>query len=257
MATLTNQPIGQPIGLHFPRTRSGEVSVENLKKIYVFSSLDPGQLEVVHRSMRQHKLDVNENLFDDQHKADRFFYLRRGQIKLSRISASGGEKVVEIVQPGNVFALAVLFMEEPNYPVCADAVRPSEVFSFDGHAFLDILRSSTDTCFRVMADMSNRLRRQMGEIDNLCLQSASFRMIQYLLDQVPNQQSKGVEIFLDAPKNLIASRLSIQPETLSRILRTLTRKNLIIVDNKTISIPDVTKLREYLDAGELCRGREK
>lgn len=249
-------PAGQNVLLPTPRGKVQD-SGEMLKKIYIFSSLNPSQMEVVLRHMRQHKLDVHENLFDDQQKAERFFYLRRGQIKLSRVSVGGGEKVVEIVPPGQVFALAAMFMEEPNYPVCADAVRASEVYSFDCASFLDILRTSTDTCFRVMADMSMRLRRQMGEIDNLCLQSASFRMVQYLLDQITTQKDNIAEITLDAPKNLIASRLSIQPETLSRILRTLSRKHLIQVENKTITIPDVEKLQAFLDSGELCRAREK
>lgn len=38
------------------------------------------------------------------------------------------------------------------------------------------------------------------------------------------------EIYLDAPKNIIASRLSIQPETCSRILARLKKQGFIRVE---------------------------
>ncbi len=36
-----------------------------------------------------------------------------GQIKLFRLSASGDEKIIDIIQPGNTFAEALMFMERP------------------------------------------------------------------------------------------------------------------------------------------------
>jgi len=51
---------------------------------------------------------------------------------------------------------------------------------------------------------------------------------------------------LDIPKNILASRLSIQPETLSRILKNLVSAGIIRVEGKVIKIQDINKLRHYL-----------
>ena len=67
-----------------------------------------------------------------------------------------------------------------------------------------------------MAQMSRRLHWQIAEIDRLTLHNAAFRVIAYLLDQVPSTDLDSSVIHLDTPKHVIASRLSITPETLSR-----------------------------------------
>ena len=43
--------------------------------------------------------------------AERFFLVLKGRVKLYRISADGQEKVVEIIQAGQTFAEAVMFMQ--------------------------------------------------------------------------------------------------------------------------------------------------
>ncbi|MBF0284790.1 MAG: Crp/Fnr family transcriptional regulator [Magnetococcales bacterium] len=227
-----------------------------LGNVPLFAALTDEQLVAVVKGMRRIRLEEGENLFDDQTRADRFFLLRDGQIKLFRLSASGGEKVLEIIRPGDLFATAVMFSEEKQYPVSADALRPSEVFSFDNKTFMETLRHSPETCFRMMAEMSRRLRRQVVEIDSICLQSAVSRLINYLLEQAPSGVRSAV-IQLDSPKNIIASRLSIQPETFSRVLRNLKRRGFVEVDNKTIEIADLEALRDFGENCSSCRMREE
>jgi CRP/FNR family transcriptional regulator, dissimilatory nitrate respiration regulator len=171
--------------------------------------------------------------------------VRSGQMKLFRLSLDGVEKVIEIIQPGQTFAEAVMFMERQNYPVSAEAITASEVYSFDSRGFMQVLRESTDTCFRLMADMSMRLHMRLNEIDHLTLQNATYRMINYISQQIPEGATADIEIELNAPKSIIASRLSVQPETFSRILSNLTKEGIISVHGKNVRILDVKKLRAY------------
>ena len=105
-----------------------------------------------------------------------------------------------------------------------------------------ILQGSTDTCFRLMADMSKWLKRQITDIDALTLQNATLRFTNYLLHQVPAGTQHEATITLGAPKHVIASRLSIQPESFSRILRNLQSKGHITVDGNLIHIKDINTL---------------
>ncbi|MBE9561336.1 MAG: winged helix-turn-helix domain-containing protein [Proteobacteria bacterium] len=92
--------------------------------------------------------------------------------------------------------------------------------------------------------MSQRLHMWINEIDQLTLQSATYRLINYLLYQVPDgNNSYKIEFLI--PKHVIASRLSIQPETFSRILNSLNKAELIRVDARTIYIDNVDRLHLY------------
>lgn len=218
---------------------------DELRRLPVLAALSDEQLARVRRGARLVELAEGEHLFEHGQRAERFFMLREGRIKLYRLSPEGDEKVIEIIRPGQSFAEAVMFMEGKRYPVSAQALVRSELVAFDNAVFLQILRESVDTCFRVMAAMSMRLRARVNEIEALALQNATLRLVNYLLGELPEDAGDSAEIRLPAPKNVIASRLSVQPETLSRILHQLCDKGLITVQGRTITVHDVPALRRY------------
>ncbi len=214
----------------------------------LFSSLSEMQMARVKRGLKVIKLGENETLFNSKEPAERFFVLRKGQMRLFRRGHNGAEKTIEIIRPGETFATAVMFMEKKVYPVSACALRASQVLSFENRIFLGVLRESPETCFRMMADMGRHMRRQLAEIDQLSLQCAPSRLAAYLLEKVPKTGARAGQLHLDTPKQVIASRLSIQPETFSRVLGTLKKKGLIEVKGGTILVPDIQALETYTES---------
>jgi CRP-like cAMP-binding protein len=219
-------------------------NIQDLNQIYLFAELDEQQLEQIKKDVRLIQLDGKEFLFKHGQPAKRFFLLKEGHVKLLRSSLGGDEKVFEVISPGQTFAEAMVFTPDSTYPVTAQAISKCSLLSFEGRSFTNILKESPNTCFRLMSHMSQRLHMWINEIDHLTLQSATYRLINYLLYQVPDgHNSYKIEFLI--PKHVIASRLSIQPETFSRILNNLSKAELIIVDARTIHIDNVDRLRLY------------
>jgi CRP-like cAMP-binding protein len=106
----------------------------------------------------------------------------------------------------------------------------------------------------VMADMARRLRVRIGDIDHLALQSATGRLVEYLVQQASDGRAGPVEIELTVPKHVLASRLSMQPETLSRILRRLTDEGLLRVEGRSVHVPDLERLNARTMAQHPARG---
>lgn len=218
-----------------------------LRRTYLFAELPPEHLETLCNTMQELHLGIGEGLFRHGQPADRFFYVHEGLIKLFRLSPEGGEKIIELIRPGETFAEAVMFMgTEARYPVSAAAVSDSRLLSFSQKTFLGLLRASPDTCFGLLASMSRRLHMLVNQIDSLTLQNATYRLVAYLLDQMPSGVHASSEVQLTTPKSAIASRLAIQPETLSRILARLRAGGLIDVQGTHIAIRDVAALRKLV-----------
>ena len=133
------------------------------------------------------------------------------------------------------------------YPVSAQAIEPSEVVGFNSDAIRGFLRDSTDTCFQVMGAMSRRLRELVLQLDELTLHNATYRLAGYLLKQVPESELQSSDVQLMTPKLIVASRLSIQPETFSRILKRLRSAGLIEVDGAHIVLRDIDGLRHLIE----------
>ncbi|MEO5345668.1 MAG: Crp/Fnr family transcriptional regulator [Magnetococcus sp. YQC-9] len=222
----------------------------------LFRALSEVQVARVQRTMRLIHLEENEALFHAQEVADRFFIILKGRVKLFHLALNGTEKVLRIMGPGDPIALAVMFMEQQNYPVFATALASCDVLAFDNKTFLNILRESPETCFRMMAEMSKRLHGQLAEIRTLSLQSAPVRLARYLLaNKSPGTGTGSGMVRLDASKRVIASRLSIQPETFSRILARLSKLELIEVKGRLIQILDQGALEAFIE--EEQQGQEK
>ncbi|MDX1655438.1 MAG: Crp/Fnr family transcriptional regulator [Candidatus Competibacteraceae bacterium] len=213
----------------------------------MFAPLDKSHREAVARNLRVVRLQAGERLFERGQKAERFFQVVTGQIKLYRVSAEGNEKIVEIAGPGKLFAEAVMFLENHVYPVNAMALSEAELWAFDSRVFLEQLRGSTALCLRLLADLSARLHTTLNEIDQLTLQNATFRVVSFLLQLLPPGAGNSAQLELPAAKNIIASRVSIKPETFSRILHNLHREGVLDNDGRIIRIHDVAALRRQVE----------
>lgn len=220
-----------------------------LRNIYLFSAFDDNQLSVMADVAERTLLNQGQRLFNQGDEIRRFFYVESGRMKLYRLSPDGGEKVIDLVGPNQTFAEAVVFMDRAvGYPVNADALEPTRLIGFDASTFLGLLKESNESCLQLMSVMTRRLRMHVNEIDRLALQNATSRFIGYILNAAYEQAARGRLVELDVPKNVLASRLSIQPETFSRILSRLSNAGLIQVERQAITLLDVDGLRSLLES---------
>ncbi len=170
------------------------------------------------------------------------FLVLKGRVKLYRISADGQEKVVEIIQAGQTFAEAVMFMQRSEYPVCAETLETVQLVSFPNRLMLTLLQENPQACLHLLGHMSMRLHQRLGELETLTLQNATQRFALYLIQQLEDRAQETVDIELPLPKRLIAARLSMQPETLSRIMARLNQEGLIEMRGRNIHIPSISSL---------------
>ncbi|MEO5353997.1 MAG: Crp/Fnr family transcriptional regulator [Magnetococcus sp. XQGC-1] len=214
-----------------------------IRQSELFSALSPAQWDVIRKEATLLSLKRDEMLFSERDHADRFFMVASGMIRLFLLSDEGQEKVLRIINPGQTFGEALMFLKKNRYPVHAAALQPSDVYAFKCSAFLRVLRESTETTFRLLGMLSCRLQSQLQEIDGISLQSAPCRFVRYLLDQVPEGAQGPITVTLNIPKQVLAAHISVQPASFSRLLRELSERGLIAVDGHTIRILNVTALR--------------
>jgi len=212
-----------------------------LKQHHLFSRLTSLQIERVYRHCLLHKLDDGQTLFNQGDRVSSFYMVLHGKVKLFRTSPDGLEKIIEIIKDGEVFAEALMFTEQTDYPVSAAALIHSEVIGIDAKNFRNMLWDSPDTCFLLLGAMSMRLRGLVNEIDTLTLHSGTWRVASYLINEMPDK-TKTFE--LDTAKNVIAARLSIKPETFSRIIKNLKNEGVLSIEGNMVSIHDLEALKE-------------
>ena len=216
---------------------------KTIEGIPLFEPLDAEQRRRVLESARVLHLDRGQTLFARGAPAQRFYLVLEGTIKLYLLSPEGEEKVIEVMQPGQTFAEAVMFMEQEAYPVNAAALTRLRLAAFSNTVFVQLLRESPRLALRMLATLSRRLHGLLYQIDELALQDATHRLVAYLL-MLP--RDAGNTIDLELPKQVIAARLAITPETLSRTLAVLRERRLLAVEGDRILLLDPEGLHRLL-----------
>ena len=222
-------------------------SIAQLRRHYLFGSLTDEQFARVAATLSLDNLAMRSVLFQRGDAATRFFIVVEGEIRLFLQSPAGDERVVDVIGAGKSCAEAVMFMEIPVYPVSADACEPSVVAGIGSAAYLAVLRESSSACLRLLAELSRRVHGLVSEIEMLTLQSARTRFVRHVAELAGSVHAVGpVTLRLEEPKNVLAARLAIKPETLSRILRSLADERLIEVAGREIRIHDLPRLRSSI-----------
>lgn len=214
----------------------------------MFNNLSREELERIACSTRKIDVGKGDILFHKDDPCHGFYLIVAGKIKLLVVSASGNEKVVEILSTGHTFGEAVMFMDKP-YPVSAQALQRSHLIHVAKSAMFEALDSNPLFARKLITGLSIRLHQHVRNQELNSLLSGKQRIADYLLGLIPPAEINTPEPSLTLPtsKNTIASHLGITPEHFSRILHEMIDSGLLAVNRKNIRILDISRTRRLLD----------
>lgn len=215
-----------------------------LGRTALFGGLDPGTLARIAAGTTMVRVARGSLLFRAGDPCTGFHLVIDGRIKLSLHSAQGAERVVELPGPAQTFGEAAMFMRIA-YRVSAEAIADSRLLHVAASTVFNELEQDPRLAHRIIASLSMRLHRLVGEIESQSLLSGTQRVVGYLLSLADPAATDETLVRLPALKNVIASRLNLTHEHFSRILHALAAAGVIVPEGAVIRIPDIDALRRH------------
>jgi CRP-like cAMP-binding protein len=217
-----------------------------LANLPLFKELAPAEIECVVAGTTELHVPRGEILFNKGDPCVGFHLVIYGQVKLSFVTPQGNEKVVEIIAPGYSFGEALMFTDKP-YVVMAQALADSMLLHVSKQVVFQELERSPAFARKMLAGLSRRLHGLIADVESYSLQSGTQRVIGYLLrqDEGDAEPAQAYKLTLPTSKAIVASRLNLTPEHLSRILHDLTEAGLVRVEGREVTILDAARLRGY------------
>lgn len=188
-----------------------------------------------------------ETLFHQGEPADAFFVILGGWIKLYRVTPDGNEAVVGVYRRGETFAEAAMFLGG-RYPVSAEVVTDARLLRVDGQVLRRRILEQPELALSMLASASYHLKALVEQIEHIKLLSAPQRLAEFLVRLSPVREGEAT-IELPYEKALIANRLGMKPESLSRALAKL-RPLGVSVDREHVSVVDVAVLTQFVESGD-------
>jgi CRP-like cAMP-binding protein len=224
------------------RLVAGDLQI--ITRIAVFRGLKPETVEHIIQPATAVMMKAHDTLFRQGDPATAFFIVIVGWLKLYRITPSGEEAVIHTLTKGDSFAEAVAFTGN-RYPASAEAVSETRVVRIPADHIVRCIRESPDIALAMIASTSQHLHLLVQQVEQLKAQSGVQRVAEFLVSLAPVEHGSCV-IALPYDKVLIAARLGLKPESLSRTFAKL-RSIGVAVHASHVAVNDVAKLRQLAD----------
>jgi CRP-like cAMP-binding protein len=212
-----------------------------ITRVAVFKGLKQETVEHIIAPASAVMLSSHETLFRQGDPATAFFIMIDGWLKLYRITLSGEETVIHVMTKGDSFAEAVAFTGA-RYPATAEAVTDARIVRIPADHVVRCIRESPDIALAMIASTSQHLHHLVQHVEQLKAQSGVQRVAEFLASLAPVPNGSCV-IALPYDKVLIAARLGLKPESLSRAFAKL-RSVGVAVHASHVAVSDVGRLRQ-------------
>lgn len=161
-----------------------------------------------------------------------------GLVKLSLRGDT--EKVLRLVGPGETFSEAVLFLDKP-IPVDAVALADTLLVVVRAAPLLALIDADRAFARGLLASLSQRIHELVMDFEATTQHGARERLAAYLDSLAPPGVAQPA-VQLPASKTVIAARLGVTKETLSRLLRQMGEEGMIAMAKREITLRDRARL---------------
>ncbi|MCX8028157.1 MAG: Crp/Fnr family transcriptional regulator, partial [Thermodesulfovibrionales bacterium] len=205
----------------------------------LFNGLDDVTRQRIANICLIRKVQKGATIFHEGDKAEGFYAILSGTIKIYKIGVDGKEQIIHVFSRGEVFGEVPVF-SGGIYPANAVAIEDAALIFIGKTDFIKLISKEPSVALNMLAILSMRLRKFTHLIENLSLKEIPSRLASYLLTICGDK----TEVRLPISKSQLASTLGTIPETLSRILNRMSLSGIIEVRGRTITISDMQRLKD-------------
>ena len=221
------------------------VPQEQIRQFAMFRELPDELIDEIRHNAWTISLNVNEVLFRQNDAIRRCYFCLSGQVKLFRLTRTGSEKIFLIARPGDGLCDTLSLKAERFHPLNATAISEAEALSVDAEVVAEVFHRSQRARTQLVESLVRRVDDLIDHVELLSVDKAQFRVASFLFQEY-QRNGKKPSFRLDASKKYIASYLSLQPETLSRCLRSFRQDGIASSTNRDIRVHDPHRLEQLV-----------
>ncbi|NCU17385.1 Crp/Fnr family transcriptional regulator [Bacillus sp. P1(2020)] len=182
-----------------------------------------------------------EFIYRQGESSDSLYIIHSGKVRIYRLSESGKEQVLRILNPGDFTGELALF-KEGTHETYAEAMVDSSICLINRDDLQQFLMKYPSISLHILSEFSNRLEQTEKQTARFATEKVETRIALFFADCM-DKESKSNAIELPMSRKDLASYLGTTPETLSRKITELEKDGYIKQrSNKIIEIIDLDEL---------------
>ena len=197
---------------------SDTLNIDFVRNISLFSGLCKAEKDVLLSDGNIYSYHRKDTLFRRGDTVTHFYVICSGQVKLFYETEEGGDVTTDIRISGDTICKTGIFALHDNHHTHAEIIKDATIMEFPVQWLKDAARAYNKVSLNLLSSLSERGYRQIIEAENKAHMTPVQLLASFLQQTCTNQGLNPHGFTLPFSKTLIASRLCMTRETLSRAL---------------------------------------
>ncbi|MCH8325813.1 MAG: Crp/Fnr family transcriptional regulator [Bacteroidetes bacterium] len=217
-----------------------------LRNVPIFSSLNDETLLQIDQVCIKKNYQKGTIILFEHDEGNAFFFIVKGEVKISRESDDGREVILSLLQDADVFGEMSLLDGLPR-SANVTAMEDTELYMIKREDFLELLNNHPDVSIALLEEITHRLREAGLRIKSLSLNDAEGKVAMVLL-QIAEEKGKIKNGIVEIEKlpfqHDLANMAGTSRETISRTLHSFAKKGLVELEGSKLRIINYEQFKE-------------
>jgi CRP/FNR family cyclic AMP-dependent transcriptional regulator len=198
---------------------------EVLRQIPLFQALTDRDLAEIAELLIERRFKARATVFEEGTVGEYMYVIREGQVKVSKMSDDGREKVLEILGPGD-FVGEMALLDQSLRSASVKSVSDCVLLALSRNDFMALLRRNPEIALELIREQTRRLRETDEEVRGLLFERVEGRTRRVLL----RMATERIPEFPERPATeavthqQLADVVGTSRETITRVVKGLKRR---------------------------------
>ena len=230
-----------------------EEKIRLLSMVDILEPLTRAEIQEISHRIPDRHLDKGQIFYTPQEKNEWLFMLKKGRVRIYRLSPDGHELTLTVVSAGAVFGEMSLTAQRLENAY-AEAQEPVVVCAMQREDLERLIREKPQVGLKIMQTLSERLSQAEDLVEDLALKEVPARLASLILRLVENEgvmNAEGPKILTRYTHRQLAAMIGSKRETVTKAFALLQQAGVVELHRRRIQVLDPESLERIATTGHL------
>lgn len=219
-----------------------------LENFNLFNNLNEDKMIELNKLVRDSTTDKNIPIYFASEPSKTIYFLKKGRVKISKYLSDGSEKIIAIINPGEIFG-EMSYFDEGERTDYAVTIEPVRICAINIDDFAEFVRKNPALNLRLTKLIGLKLRNFSERVEDLIFKDANQRIISFIIRYAEKNGKKiGDQIFVKPflKHQNVGELTACSRQTVNYLLTDLREKGIIDFDRNKLIVNKMDELKKLI-----------
>lgn len=213
----------------------------------IMKTLPMAELVRLNLGSKMKDIQKKEIIYFPDESSNSIFLIKKGKVKISRLSAEGKEIIIAILGPGEIFGESAITDTNSPRDEFAEATEDTVLCLMFSDIIHDLMAKDADFSLKIIKIIGFRFKKVQSRLESLMFKSSDERVKSFIKELAVDEGIKNsageIEIKLKLTHEDIGKLTCTSRQTVTTVLNDLEKKNFIDFDRSRILVKSMVNFK--------------